>query len=360
MPVSMKIIALIIGLLISYGLAAQGKLEAVKPILELKDIKADDQPFQKTYTIKNTGNKPFIITRVVPMTTLLKADWDRQPVAPGKTAIVRVSFIPANMPQKFHYRIQVYSTADNNRTTLEIQGNITDNPEKPELLYKCDMDGIKFKTNGVNFNKVYTWQVVSDTLPFINTTPKTVEVGVMTTPEHIRVKSIPAQVAPGQKGKLIITYNAPLKNDYGYTFDSVVLSFNNEKTYRNRLSITANLEEDFSRLTTQEKANAPVVSISPKESDFGTIRPGEKAHCDFTLTNQGKRKLIIRKTKASCGCTAVTTGSHALAPGKSTSIRVTFDSKGKSGRQYKSVSVFTNDPQRPEITINIKGEIRNK
>ena len=78
------------------------------------------------------------------------------------------------------------------------------------------------------------------------------------------------------------------------------------------------------------------------------------------MKNNGKSDLIIRKTKASCGCTAVTMGETILSPGQSTTIRATFDSTGKSGRQYKSITVITNDPQHPETLLTITGNIANK
>ena len=72
----------------------------------------------------------------------------------------------------------------------------------------------------------------------------------------------------------------------------------------------------------------------------------------------GKSILFIRKTKASCGCTAVTLGQKEIQPGQSTTIRATFDSTGKSGRQYKSITVITNDPSQPENTLTISGNVK--
>lgn len=352
----MKYLLIAVLLFFYLGLSAQGKMEFKNTSLELKNLKADDQSTTATYTFKNTGNQPVIITRVTPLSASIQTDWTKEPIAPGKKGEIRLSFIPIRLSDQFNIKIYVYTNGIG-RTELSLKGNITDNPEKPELLYKYNLDGIKFKSNTANFNKVYTWQIAQDTLYFINTRKDSVKLGIRYQPSYLKTSFIPKQVAPGQKGMVVINLDAPKKNDYGYVYESVILSYNNSQDYRNRLTVTANLTEDFGKLSAQELANAPVATIDKAEISFGDIKPGDKADCDFQLTNTGKRALIIRKTKASCGCTAVTLGQKEIAPGQTTTIRATFDSKGKSGRQFKTITVITNDPKKPELSLHINGNI---
>ena len=260
--------------------------------------------------------------------------------------------------ENFNMRILVYSNANPARKELILTGNLVDNPSKPELLYKYNMNGLKFKNNNINFKKVYTWQVATDTLEYYNTLKDAVSLGVIYKSNHLQATFEPAQVAPGKKGKIIVTFDAPKANDYGYVYESLILSVNGSKEYSNRLSVTAELSEDFSKLSPKDKANAPIAQFDKKECNFGEIKQGEKTSCDFTLTNAGTSILFIRKTKASCGCTAVALGQKEIQPGQSTTIRATFDSTGKSGRQYKSITVITNDPSQPENTLTISGNVK--
>lgn len=355
----MKFLSILLPALLLTGSSfAQGILTISKPDIELKNLPADDKPVTVSYAIKNTGNQPVIISRITPFSTNLKADWKKEPLAPNQSSEIQITFQPTQIQETFNYKIMVFSNARNNRAELKISGNIVDNPAKPTLLYKYDMSGIKFKSTAVNFGQIYTWQVRTDTVTYYNTTSAPVTLKAMYQPQHIRTEFIPAQVAPGQKGSLLITVDAPKKNDYGYFYESLILSVNDSKDYKNRLSITANLVEDFSKLSKKDLEKAPVATFDKKETGFGEIKPGEKATCDFTLTNTGKSTLFIRKTKASCGCTAVTLGNNALEPGASTQIRAIFDSKGKTGRQYKSVTVITNDPRTPETILTLQGSIK--
>lgn len=349
---------LILGLLGAIGTFAQGHLELKHPEINLKNLKADDEPRTETFQFKNTGKQPVIITRVTPMTSMFKADWTREPIAPGKNGEIRITFTPINLQDNFSYQVLVYSNADNNRETLNISGNMVDNPAKPELLYKHSINGLKFKNGNIPFEKIYSWQKISDTVYFINTRQEAVNLKVQYQPAHIETTFTPEKVEAGKKGAIIVTFDAPKKNDFGYNYESLILSINNIQDYNNRLTISSNIVEDFSKLSKKDIENAPVASFDKKEINFGEIKQGEKTNCDFTLTNTGKSTLFIRKTKASCGCTAVTLGNNALEPGKSTQIRAIFDSTGKSGRQYKSITVITNDPKQTEIILNINGNIK--
>lgn len=358
----MKTLLLVLTVLLSVGTtSAQGVIEFKKKEINLKNLRADDQPHSEVFTVTNTGDKPVIITRITPMTSLLKADWQREPLAPGKKSEIRITFTPnGNMQDNFNYKIMVYSNARNSREELTLSGNLVDNPAKPTLLYKATLDGVKFKTSSINFGTIYTWQVVSDTTYYINTTQEPITITPQYHPAHLTVSFQPEILQPGKRGTMIITYDAPKKNDFGYNYESLILSINDKKNYQNRLSVTAKLAEDFSKLTKKELETAPVATFDKKETDFGEITQGEKADCRFQLTNTGKSLLFIRKTKASCGCTAVALGEKVLQPGQSTTIQAIFNSAGKSGKQYKTVTVITNDPNNPEITLSLNGNVKIK
>lgn len=337
---------------------SQGILTIENEKIHLENIIATEQPVTQSIAVKNTGDRPVIITRVSPMTMQVKAEWDKQPLLPGKSGEIRLVFTPTQLPEDFNYNILVYSNATNNRQELSFSGHIADNPGQPYLLYKHDLSGLRFKLTNLNLNKVYTWEKRTDTLYYYNTRKEEVSVGMHYQPPYISTVFLPEKVKPGQRGSIIITYDAPQKNDYGYHYESLILSIDRSRDYKNRLGITANLVEDFSRLSPQERAKAPVAAFEKKEINFGELRPGEKANCDFVLTNAGKSTLFIRKTKASCGCTAVTLGDQSLEAGKSTTIRATFDSTGKTGRQFKSITIITNDPEHPETILTLNGSIR--
>jgi Protein of unknown function (DUF1573). len=133
--------------------------------------------------------------------------------------------------------------------------------------------------------------------------------------------------------------------------------FDKVKDYKNRITISATIEEDFSAMDATQLQNAPVVTIENKTFDFGQIKSNQKVEHAFIVKNDGKSNLFIRKVKASCGCTAITPKKSVLVPGESTEITAIFDPTGKSGRQNKSVTVITNDPKSSNVMLRITGDI---
>ena len=128
-----------------------------------------------------------------------------------------------------------------------------------------------------------------------------------------------------------------------------------------QISISANIEEDFSQLMPAQQSNAPVAEFNSTTYDFGNNHTeGKPVEHEFQLTNKGKSDLIIRKLKPSCGCTTVNPDKMVLKPGEKTQIKAQLRTNGYSGRQSKSITVITNDPKQPSITLRITGSVVKK
>jgi hypothetical protein len=110
--------------------------------------------------------------------------------------------------------------------------------------------------------------------------------------------------------------------------------------------------------TTPPVPSGPKTKISFGEStyDFGTVSEGDKVEHTYKFKNTGNEPLIISNAQGSCGCTVPQWPKEPIAPGKSGEIKVAFDSKGKAGKQSKTVTITANtDPA--TTTINIVGEV---
>ncbi|GAB4030650.1 DUF1573 domain-containing protein [Spirosoma jeollabukense] len=98
-----------------------------------------------------------------------------------------------------------------------------------------------------------------------------------------------------------------------------------------------------------ESAQATASAKSPKIKfdqtgiyDFGTLTEGDTVEHVFSFTNTGEFPLIINNVTASCGCTTPDWPHEPVAPGTKSSVRVRFNSRGKSGEQNKTVTIFAN------------------
>jgi hypothetical protein len=102
--------------------------------------------------------------------------------------------------------------------------------------------------------------------------------------------------------------------------------------------------------------DAPVITFTEKEFDFGTIKEGDVVTHVFKFTNTGKTPLVIQNASAPCGCTVPDWPKDPIAPGAAGEINVKFNSKGKSGLQNKPVTIVANT--QPDVsTVTLKGNV---
>jgi hypothetical protein len=117
-------------------------------------------------------------------------------------------------------------------------------------------------------------------------------------------------------------------------------------------------DEAASRLE-QALKDTTTVQLIDSVYDFGTRSEGEKVAFSFRFRNSGKKPLIITGTHAGCGCTQPEKPEQPVPPGETGEIKVVFDSKGKSGRQEKFITVESNaQPHFPDLKLT--GEITTK
>lgn len=100
----------------------------------------------------------------------------------------------------------------------------------------------------------------------------------------------------------------------------------------------------------------PIMTFENDTHHFGKIKEGEVVHYDFKFTNTGKTDLVISSARGSCGCTVPEYPKEPIAAGKSSVIKVEFDSKGKSGAQKKAVTLTYNGYPNKKV-IYIESEV---
>jgi len=86
--------------------------------------------------------------------------------------------------------------------------------------------------------------------------------------------------------------------------------------------------------------------------DFGTIQQGAQVIAWFDYVNTGDGMLVIDQIKTGCGCTVPGWKKDPLAPGDSASVKVIFDSSGKTGYQNINITVHSNaENSRKELIL---------
>lgn len=105
------------------------------------------------------------------------------------------------------------------------------------------------------------------------------------------------------------------------------------------------------------RASGPKIHLDEEGYDFGTIKQGTEVVHEFKFKNTGDADLVITDVKTSCGCTAAVTSDKTIAPSKEGVIKVTFNSGGRNGPQTKTVTIVSNDPEKPNAEVRLTGKI---
>jgi hypothetical protein len=337
--------------------SVQPKISFEEKVHDFGKFKEADGKVTYKFEFVNTGGADLIIQNVSASCGCTAPRWTREPVPPGGKGFVAATYDPAGRPGTFRKYVTVISNSNPGNVRLTIAGEVEPRPRTIEDDYHYAMGPMRLKSNHLAFGNLKNTAKAEKKLEVINNSEKSVEVAFQRVPKHVTIQAMPATLKPGQKGLIIASYNAPMRNDWGFVIDRMNLSING-KTERNySLVVSANIEEDFTSLSPEALANAPVIGVNNTEFNFGKIKQGEKVEHVYVLTNSGKSDLHIRKVKASCGCTAVQPAKRVIAPGESVDIKTVFNSAGKAGNQNKTVTIITNDPKKSKLILWVKGEV---
>ncbi|SDC92541.1 DUF1573 domain-containing protein [Williamwhitmania taraxaci] len=323
-------------------------------------IKEDAGAAIYTFVFVNKASSPIIIGNVSASCGCTTPEWTKAPIAPGKQGTIKVTFDPKNRPGPFDKTITINYNLDSKVAVLRIKGFVEEKEKRVEDLYPRAIGDLRLQSSYKAFIAITSNQVATDSLPIINAGSKSIAISFGSVPAHIKIQSVPETLKPNQRGKFVITYDAPKKNDWGFITDNFEVLVNGEKLPNNLLTVSANITEDFSKSTPQEMANAPVISFNESTFEFGSITEGTPVEHEFVFTNKGKTDLIIRKVKASCGCTTVNPDIKIVKPGQSSSIKASFRTDNYSGRQTKTITVISNDPKNANVSLRLTGSITPK
>ncbi|EMR02686.1 DUF1573 domain-containing protein [Cesiribacter andamanensis] len=87
------------------------------------DIQQGDK-VEHIFTFKNTGTAPLILSNVLTTCGCTAPEWPKDPVAPGKTAQIKITFNSAGKMGKQNKVITIVSNATNAQERVALVGNI--------------------------------------------------------------------------------------------------------------------------------------------------------------------------------------------------------------------------------------------
>ena len=339
---------------------------AQQPTIEFKakehnfgKINEENGKVSAVFEFTNTGVAPLVLNGVTASCGCTTPSWTREPIPAGGTGTITAEFNPKGRPGSFRKSITVKSNALEPTVVLMIAGEVIARPKSVEEQFPVQMGDIRLKSKTSPLFDIFRGQSRPDRIEIRNMTDKEVAVSFANVPKHIVLEANPRRLKAQETGFIIITYNAQNIDDFGGRTDEayVVLDGNQILTDEYKLTISSNLREDFSKLTAEQRAKAPVVEFETRTVAID-LKKGEKKQQTVGLKNTGKEPLAIRKVTTSDRRLRIT-HPKTVAPSKSGQLKMEVDGNNITEDFTARVTVITNDPKTPSTTINVRVKLLN-
>lgn len=316
------------------------------------------------FEFTNTGKEPLVVTSVDVSCGCTAPDYIRDSVMPGEKGWIKAQFDPKGRPGSFEkYLFVTFNHIRSLSTQLQISGEVIPKFKKPtSYTYEVSYGSLSFNRLRYDLGNLDKEGTYTDLIYVANNGTQAIRILKIGKIGKDFKFDFPESIAPGDSAilKISITKKA-LESVWGDFSYKLTLVTNDPLIPTKNLFIDGKTTQDFSHLTKEEKKNAPVINVEKKELDMGTLRKGGQITGKTTITNKGKTPLIIRNIHAPCFCLKGEMNTLEIAPGASAELTLKFDSLGqKPGPLTRGVTLYSNDPNNPELIVYAKVNIVEK
>jgi hypothetical protein len=220
-------------------------------------------------------------------------------------------------------------------------------------LYPKRMGNLRLSDSHFDFGIIFSNETRQDTIRILNTSIASMSVSVLSKPvAYLKMIVNSSPLPPGGKGMIIASFDATKKNDPGFSYDRLILATDDNALPQKPLSVSATIAEYFSDEQMNDSLR-PVI-LCPETAYVYTRQISKLISHDFKIYNSGKKILQIRKTRADNNFMKVTVSKKEIIAGDSAVVHVDYDTNGKSVADERKISLYSNDPLNPEMTLKMQ------
>ena len=310
-----------------------------------------------TFEFTNTGKSDLILQNVKASCGCTTPSWTKEPVKPGGKGTVEATYNASGRPGVFNKTITVTTNAGEEKLT--IKGDVTPKVPKVEDQYPFEMDGLRVKNQSVYFNSVEYPSQKTEKIEVINSSKEPVAIYFKGVPSYLLVKASPATLPANEKGVIEVTFDSKVAKDWGSITTGFTIVLNGKPVDDNKfkISLFANVVENFSSMTTEDKANAPVLN-AVSSFNAGEFKAKSKKTVKLPVGNDGKRDLLIRKISSDNAAITVSSP-KSIKSGKKDDVKLEINTENlKPGKFTSRLTVITNDPNKSVTFIQVEGEVK--
>lgn len=336
---------------------AAAKLTFTETNHDFGTIQEKDGDVTCEFAFTNTGDAPLLIVRASSSCGCTVPDYPRKPIRPGQSGVITVTYHAKGRPGPFQKSVYVYDNA-NGKAMLTIGGNVI-SQTSPEDTYATEMGaGLRVKNRDLNFFDVYPNRVNrTRTLQFYNESDEPLQLTFRNVSKNLYLESQPDIILPKKEGKVLVTFLTAKAKDWGIHHESfdVFVKGKETKAKNNRITLTADIWEDFSEMSRKERDEAAEIDVEETMIDFGKVS-GKKEIRRIEIRNTGKNKLLLHKIQNELPeVFEATTDKTVLKSGEKTLLTITCKPELiKSEKLNHHITIISNDPSNSRVMINLQ------
>ena len=320
----------------------------------------ENEEVSHTFTFLNEGIDSVGITSVKASCDCVVTEWNIAKIAPKALDSITVSFNASRRSGAFHKLIHVV-TNDGISTTLQITGYVINNAKNMISTFPIHYGNLFLPYKLLNMGAIWHHQIVEKEFKIYNNSDSvmTFLMDSSRIPDFIQLKIIPNILPPKSIGTLLLNYDPVHRADLGFFRDGLDIMTTDVEMPLKRISVVATIEEYFEAGPSSrvDSVNYPKLDLSDENIDFGKILANQPKFHNLSLYNRGIDVLNIRTIKSNCGCVDWDLKDENIPGGDSTVLMIKLDPLNRKGRQFKNITLFTNDPSNSTRVISLKALI---
>lgn len=313
-----------------------------------------------TFLGVNTGSEPAALIDVRANCGCTTPVYSREPVAPGDTLRLKVGYNPSGRPGKFAKA--VYATTDNGtKTTLHIKGTVIGAANTLASRFPVDASPARLSNVVVPFGQLLKGHSGAQTVKVYNASSAPISPQIDSVPPYIHAIIKPASIPAGEQGVISITAYPDQTSAWGLATDTLIFRPDVNSQHQLPLTTVMIVEEDFSTLTPEQLAAAPIMKLSSDMVDFGRIATVPKQlRQTLTITNVGQSPLIIRSISTPDPAIELSPRTFKpIKPGKKATLTISVNPERLGGRSMLNsrITIIANSPHHPTEIVRVVGEL---
>ena len=360
---NIHILLVLAAMLCGQSLWAQEKIsdaiEIDKTVHNFGDILLDSGPVSCSFTLTNKGSKPAVIYNVTSSCGCTNVNWTKEPLMPGKTGKISVTYSNDEGAYPFDKSLTVYLSDVKKPVILKVRGVSVAKKKPLSESYPVHFGVLGMKEKELTCGNLEQEGWRSNAVMVANISDKPITVDFTGVSPNLDIKISPNPIPAQSTAEMTFTITAS-RDLWGKNFYWASPRVNGTavKTSEgdSKIKIWAFTKENFAGMSDSEKAKAARPMFEESTYSFGKIKRGSVVNAEFKFKNEGQTDFKVYAVNSDGD---ISYGDFPVVKaGSNGTFKVALNTSTLPvGEALVIVTLTTNSPLRPIVNLFIAGWI---